>query len=84
MVLIRPVSIADLDQLVQLAEHAGVGLTTLPSDRDLLRRRILKSQRSIENIPDKPGGESYLLVMLDFDSQKIIGATAAVPSNLLL
>jgi len=78
MVLIRPVSIADLDQLVQLAEHAGVGLTTLPSDRDLLRRRILKSQRSIENIPDKPGGESYLLVMLDFDSQKIIGASGIV------
>jgi arginine N-succinyltransferase len=78
MVLIRPVSIADLDQLAQLAEQAGVGLTTLPSDRDLLRRRILKSQRSIDNIPDKPGGESFLFVMQDVDSGKVIGASGVV------
>lgn len=78
MVVIRPVSIADLDQLIQLAEQAGVGLTTLPSDRDLLRRRILKSQRSVENIPDKPGGESYLFVMEDIGSKKIVGASGVV------
>jgi arginine N-succinyltransferase len=78
MVLIRPVSIADLDQLIQLAEQAGVGLTTLPSDRDLLRRRILKSQRSIDNIGEKPGGESFLFVMQDVDSGKVIGASGVV------
>jgi arginine N-succinyltransferase len=78
MVLIRPVSIADLDQLLALAEQAGVGLTTLPGDRDLLKRRILKSQRSIDNIPDKPGGESFLFVMVEIDSGKIIGASGVV------
>jgi arginine N-succinyltransferase len=78
MVLIRPVNLADLDQLIALAEQAGVGLTTLPRDRDLLRRRILKSQRSIENIPERPGGESYLFVMQDADSARIIGASGVV------
>jgi len=78
VVLIRPVSIGDLDQLVALAEQAGVGLTTLPSDRNLLKRRILKSQRSMENIPDRPGGESFLLVMQDVESKKIIGASGVV------
>ena len=78
MVLIRPVSLADLDQLIGLAEQAGVGLTTLPRDRDLLRRRILKSQRSIENIPERPGGESYLFVMQDADSAAIVGASGVV------
>jgi arginine N-succinyltransferase len=78
MVLIRPVSIGDLDQLVALAEQAGVGLTTLPSDRNLLKRRILKSQRSMENISDRPGGESFLLVMQDVESKKIIGASGVV------
>ena len=78
MVLIRPVSLADLDQLIGLAEQAGVGLTTLPSDRDLLRRRILKSQRSLDNIPERPGGESFLFVMQDADSAKIIGASGVV------
>jgi arginine N-succinyltransferase len=78
MVFIRPVSLADLDQLVQLAQQAGAGLTTLPGDRDVLKRRILKSQRCIENIPDKPGGESYLFVMQDAESNKIIGASGMV------
>ena len=36
MVVIRPVSTADVDQLLDLANLAGVGLTTLPKDRDLL------------------------------------------------
>jgi arginine N-succinyltransferase len=78
MVLIRPVLLADLDQLIGLAEQAGVGLTTLPRDRDLLRKRILKSQRSVENIPDRPSGESYLFVMQDADSEKIVGASGVV------
>ncbi len=78
MVLIRPVSLADLDQLIGLAEQAGVGLTTLPRDRDLLKKRILKSQRSIENIPDRPGGESYMFVMQDADTKKVVGASGVV------
>jgi len=78
MVLIRPVSIDDLDELLQLAELAGAGLTTLPKDSELLRKRILKSQRSMENIPDKPGGESYLLVMTDLDTEKVVGASGIV------
>jgi arginine N-succinyltransferase len=50
----------------------------LPRDRDLLRRRILKSQRSIENIPDRPGGESYLFVMVDSSTSAIVGASGVV------
>ncbi len=78
MVVIRPVTIDDLDRLLELAEQAGVGLTTLPKDADLLRKRILKSQRSFDNISDKPGGESYMFVMQDIDSGKVIGASGIV------
>jgi len=78
MVVIRPVRLADLDPLVQLAEQAGVGLTTLPRDRDLLRRRIQKSLRSMENIPERPGGESYLFVMEDLEHKTVIGASGVI------
>jgi arginine N-succinyltransferase len=78
MILVRPVSISDLDQLLDLAAQAGVGLTTLPNDRDLLKKRILKSQRSIENIPDRPGGESFMFVMQDADTKKVVGASGVV------
>ncbi len=53
--LIRLVQPADLDALVALAKLAGVGLTTLPADAELLQRRILASQ----------AGNAPLLVLHD-------------------
>lgn len=78
MVFIRPVSMADVEPLAELAGLAGVGLTTLPKDRDLLTRRIQKSIRSFERIPDRPGGESYLFVMEDGETNQVIGASGIV------
>ena len=78
MVLIRPVIAADLDQLEALAALTGVGLTTLPQNRQYLANRIRHSQRAIESIPDKPGGESYLFVMEDLATRKIIGTSGIV------
>jgi len=78
MLFIRPVSVNDLEPLLELAGAAGVGLTTLPKDRDILKRRILKSQRSMDLIPDRPGGETYLFVMEDTASKKIVGASGIV------
>jgi arginine N-succinyltransferase len=78
MVFVRPVTSSDLDPLAELAGLAGVGLTTLPKDRDLLARRIDKSLRSFERIPDRPGGESYLFVMQDAASGRVVGASGIV------
>jgi arginine N-succinyltransferase len=78
MVFIRPVNLADLEPLLELAGAAGVGLTTLPKDRDLLQRRIKKSVRSMEQIPDRPGGETYLFVMEDSATHAVVGASGIV------
>ena len=78
MVIIRPVKSSDLDQLEQLASLAGVGLTTLPKDREILSRRIAKSEASFAKIPEHPGGESYLLVMEDLEKHRIVGACGMV------
>jgi arginine N-succinyltransferase len=78
MVFIRPVKLSDLEPLLALAAEAGVGLTTLPNDHDILKRRIQKSLRGMEQIPDRPGGETYLLVMEDLQSGKIVGASGIV------
>jgi arginine N-succinyltransferase len=78
MVFIRPVSMKDLDALVELAARAGAGLTTLPKDRDLLHRRISKSEHSMADIPDRPGGESYLFVMEDALTHRVVGASGVV------
>ncbi|MEE9211704.1 MAG: arginine N-succinyltransferase [Phycisphaeraceae bacterium] len=75
MLVIRPVSLNDLDQLVELTSMTSFGLTSLPKDRHLLRTRIAASQRAIEDTPDKPGGESYLFVMEDTDTGAVVGTS---------
>ena len=40
MLVIRPITLPDLDQLEALTAFTGYGLTTLPRDTQLLRRRI--------------------------------------------
>src|SRR4051794_23844741 len=50
MLVFRPVTPDDLQQLNDLANLAGFGLTTLPKDPDLLRNRIMESARSFERL----------------------------------
>ena len=74
MMVIRPVTAADQDAMVELAGLAGAGLTTLPKDRDLLLKRINTSIESFKSAADRPGGESYLFVMEHLDSGRVVGA----------
>jgi arginine N-succinyltransferase len=78
MFIIRPVAMSDLEPLEHLAGLAGVGLTTLPRDRALLKKRIQKSVRSLAELADRPGGESYLFVMEETQSRKVVGASGIV------
>src|SRR2546421_9114879 len=78
MVVVRPVAMSDLDGLVELASLAGVGLTTLPRDRGLLSKRIARSVESLRQFAERPGGETYLFVMEDLETRKVIGACGIV------
>lgn len=78
MIVIRPVTLDDLEQLIELAGMTGYGLTTLPKDRELLRGRILDSQRGFERILEKPRGETYLFVMEDLKTGRVVGTSAIV------
>lgn len=72
--LIRPIHSDDEERFFELSRQASYGLTSLPDDRDLLNRRIYKSQRSFDYNTDRPGDESYLFV-LESDTGEIIGST---------
>ena len=75
MVFIRPVAEHDLEPLLDLASRAGAGLTNLPRDRGLLKRRIDKSVHSFAGFPpERPGGEAYLFVMEDSTTGAVVGA----------
>src|SRR6185437_11794858 len=56
------------------------GLTTLPRDSALLRRRIRNSTRGFEKLQDddRPRGETYLFVLEDLATGKIAGTSGIV------
>src|SRR5207253_11359909 len=92
MLVFRPITLEDLPQLGELAAGAGIGLTTLPKDPQLLENRIQESRRSFERLAvsskaagagkaessERPGGEIYLFVLEDLHTGKIVGTSAIV------
>ncbi len=60
---VRPARQEDLGDLLQMASKAGVGLTTLPNQPDLLAARIEASRAALQLAVSVPGDESYLFVL---------------------
>lgn len=80
MIVIRPVRGDDADALHELASMAGFGLTTLPHDRKLIKRKIDDARRSFERMAEAPRGETYLFVMEDEESG-LVGGTCGIVSK---
>lgn len=79
MFVIRPIAQKDLDKLLELLKGSGHGLTTLPKDRTILKRRITLSERSFaERDNDTPRGEDYLFVMEEIFTGNIVGVCAII------
>jgi arginine N-succinyltransferase len=78
MFVIRPIHESDLDGLMALLEDSGHGLTSLPKDRDIIKNKILYSERSFEHRGDRPNGESYLFVMEELFTGKIVGISGII------
>ena len=78
MFVIRPAQLDDLEQLLELAQQATYGLTTLPDDADLLRGRIEQSLQGFEKKHPEPAGEPYLFVLADCGTGQVVGTTGVV------
>ncbi|MFL5784362.1 MAG: arginine N-succinyltransferase, partial [Bacteriovoracaceae bacterium] len=68
----------DLDGLMKLLEKSGHGLTTLPKDPEVLKRRIRASERSFLHREEGPGGEDYLFIMEELFTGRIVGVSAII------
>lgn len=72
--MIRPARLTDVSLLVDLAERAGVGLTTLPADARQIEQRLAMAELSFRG-ECRPDEADYLFVLED-DSGALIGITA--------
>ncbi|MBE7440526.1 MAG: arginine N-succinyltransferase [Spirochaetales bacterium] len=80
MLIFRPMTMHDLDDLYALAMESAFGLTTLTRDRDALARKISHAEHSFHLKAERPGGETYLFALEDSSRRRVIG-TAAVESK---
>ncbi|WPN60519.1 arginine N-succinyltransferase [Pseudomonas sp. P9_31] len=75
MLVLRPVELADLPQLQQLARDSLVGVTSLPDDTEHLREKILGSCASFEKDVQSHGPESYFFVLENLTTRRLTGCS---------
>lgn len=72
MMLIRPITHADLPALMGLARSTGVGLTTLPPNEAELAKRVDAAVASFAGTAHK-ADENFLFVLEDTVAKRVIG-----------
>ena len=75
MLIVRPVTFADLAGLERLAVISGGSMTTLPANRDHIGELINRTQQSLRKSVEMPGEESYHFVLTDSESGDILGVS---------
>ncbi|AHE67249.1 arginine N-succinyltransferase [Legionella oakridgensis] len=76
MMLFRSAKDTDLPAIYHLAEHSGIGLTTLPNDMELLSKRLKWSTVSFAKTVNHPHNEYYLFVLEDPSTHQVVGTSA--------
>lgn len=76
MMLFRSVKESDLEAVHELAIESGVGMTTLPKDKELLGKRIKWAQKSFKKKITAPDEEYYFFILEDPNTGKVVGTSA--------
>lgn len=76
MFFIRPINQSDLDALENLAKCSGLGMTSLPADREILEKKISNSISSFSSLDRHNTSGYYLLVIEDLSSRELVGVSA--------
>lgn len=75
---VRAARIEDQAYILALAKIAGIGMSSLPQDEEVLREKIEKSARSFAGSPTHPKEESFLFVLEDMENGRLVGTTGIV------
>ncbi len=78
MMVIRPIKPEDLDQLRQLAVEAGVGMTSLPANDQILQEKIASSLDAFSGDEKSAENASYLFILEDTSTQQIAGTSGII------
>ncbi len=73
MIIIRPIKATDYHDLHRIAIDSGYGFTSLPVNKDILKKRIDHSEESFRVQASEPGNQGYLFVMEDTQIGQVVG-----------
>ncbi|MBT8339352.1 MAG: arginine N-succinyltransferase [Desulfatitalea sp.] len=73
--VLRPVQPTDLDATLALARLAGFGMSSLPQDREVMRRKIAHAVQSFGDQPPQPEDHAFLFVLEETTDHTIVGTT---------
>jgi len=72
---VRPVQISDHSEILNLAKVAGIGMTSLPQDAEVLREKIEDASLSFAGKPKHPKEEKFLFVLESMSDKRLVGTT---------
>ena len=75
MLIIRPAQEKDLEAIYNLATKTGLGMTSLPADREMLNATIISSVNSFNTEVKIPGKEIYLFIAEDSKTGELLGVS---------
>ena len=78
MMLVRPVTLEDHDEILALAREAGIGMTSLPPDSSVLENKIRRSVASCQGKVESEKEDIFLFVLVDTATNKLVGTTGIV------
>ena len=73
--IVRHAELRDLDDIFILAGKSGVGLTSLPQNKEILSARIARTQKTLQG-QAAPSEQGYLFVLEDTQEQRVVGVSA--------
>ncbi len=76
--LVRPVTQNDHAEILALARQAGIGMTSLPPDGEVLEKKIARSVDSFAGTTHVPHDERFLFALEDTAHQKLVGTVGIV------
>lgn len=76
MIVLRTPRETDLNAVYKIAKNCGVGMTSLPNNKELLQKRIESSIESFAKNKTEPKDEYYLFILEDVANKTVIGTSA--------
>lgn len=74
--LIRAAKLSDLDEMMRLSTQMGEGMTSMPHDEPSWRKKLETAESSFADEPEQRGQEIFQLVLVDENSDRIMGTCA--------